>query len=336
MAQLKKFYMQYNYDNHHLFIQLQVSNPLVLDFNEDTYTVQGREMGMSVVQLQQYPSGSIVETPLIGVEDVHTSLRKLDPIVATLGLSLDSLPVSRLASSTVALEILKGSLSVQEEAVVTATAILEDGRRVLIDDPSKLVINTSNSSIVAVVNNKVVGVDVGVAFINVSWLNSCEEVITTETVEVVVSIDLSQPMFVPDTQTVQVPEDSPIGFPVAVVAAILQAEDGQAGSSPDVQYRFKNGQNFNGLFSLNPTSGEIHLNGQLDRESLDAYTLLVEATNSAQRRAEMGTTQEGEDDDGNGSGSGDFNGPLMPDETPDISNSTVDIAVLTVSSSECA
>ena len=267
------------------------------------------------------------------MEDASVGVRKLDPVVNTLRLGLDSIPDSRLEPGPVTMEVVQGSLFVQEEAIVTASALLDDGRRLVINDASELVVTTSNSSVVSVSGTTVVAEDVGVAYINVSW-TVCGSVLGSETIEIEVGLDLSQPVFVPDTQAAEVPEDSPIGHLITTVRATTEAGD----EAEDVQYRFQNGINYNGLFLLDQTTGEVTLNGPLDRETVDSYVLLVEATNQAQRRAELGEpTEEGGDSDavsGSGSGSGsEGNGVLMPEPAPQ-GNTSLTIAVLTVSATD--
>ena len=305
----------------------------MLDLNRDTYSVQALRSGSSSLELPLYPgSESISQT--ITIEDNIIDIHKLDPIVATLRLGLNSIPDSRLEQGSVTLEVLNGVLFVQEEAVVTASVVFKDGHRTLIEDPSELVVSSSNSSIVSVNGNTLYGVVEGEATINITWLNPlCVMQIESAQVVVNVELDVSRPTFVPSTQTAVVPENSPIGHTVAVVMAVVQDEAGIEDRATDVQYRFQNGFNFDGLFSLDQTSGEVVLNGQLDRETTAWYMLMIEATNSAQRRAEQGDTDNGGDViSGSGSGSGD-NGMLMPNPTPgENGNISLNIAVLTVSS----
>ena len=73
------------------------------------------------------------------------------------------------------------------------------------------------------------------------------------------------------------------------------------------------------------------MNGQLDQETTDRYTLFVEATNSAQCRAEQGVTSEDREDILSDSESG-SEGMLFPEPTPgENANVSLDIAFLTVS-----
>lgn len=283
----------------------------------------GLQSGTSFIEL---PASAVFSQPITVVNDTSVGVRKLDPVVTTLRLGLDSIPDSRLEPSPVTMEIVQGSLFVHEEAIVTASILLDDGRRVVISDGSELVVTTSNSSVVSASGTTLVAEDVGVAYINVSW-TVCGRVLESEIVEIEVGLDLSQPVFVPDTQTTEVPEDSPIGHLITTVTATTEAGD----EAEDIQYRFQNGINYNGLFLLDQTTGEVTLNGPLDRETVDSYVLLVEATNQAQRRAELGDGGDGDPVSGSGSGSGTGgNGVLMPETTPQ-GNTSLSIAVLVVS-----
>ena len=308
-----------------------VTDDNVIELDTDSYTVHAKRAGESNITLELNPTGSLVTT--VSVEVTPVEIQKLDPIVGTLRLSLDSIPQSRLEQGLVTLQVLDGVLFAQEKAVVTASLVFKDGHRSLIPNAQELALSTSNSSVVSISEGNVLtGESEGEATITVSWINPlCGSEILTTDVMVSVVIDDTRPTFVESELTAHVPEDSPIGHNIIVVMAIVQDESGRIDdTASDVQYRFRDGFNFFGLFSLDPASGELVLNGQLDREAVESYTLYIEATDSAQRRAEQG---EGEDKEqgtmGSGSGSGD--GLLTPDPTPDTVNISLNIAVLTVS-----
>lgn len=310
----------------------------MLELNRETYVIRRLDTGSSDILLPIYNSELEYLNETVVVTDTGVDIHKLDPIVATLRLRLDSSPESRLEQGSVTLEVLRGILFVQEEAVVTASVVLRDGRRSLITNSSELSVSSSNSSIVSVTDNILLGVSEGEAVINITWINAaCDVGILSTEVAVTVKADICRPTFVPPSQTTTVPEDSPIGHKIVTISAVVQDDICSVEeSATDTQYRFQNGFNFDGLFSLNPTSGELVLNGQLDRETTDLYVLLIEATNSAQRRAEQGIREEGEgegEDEVSGSGSGD-GGMITPDPT-DNTTVSLNIAVLTVSSLTC-
>ena len=272
-------------------------------------------MGTSSITVES--EASITTT--VTVEDATVEIHeRLDPIVGTLRLSLDSVPESRLGEGSVTLEILQGVLFLQERAVVTASVVFKDGRRSIIQNPSELALSSSNSSIVSISDGNIItGENEGEASITVVWTNpECGSEILTDEVAVMVIVDESRPTFVPNEVTTSVPEDSPLGHTIHIVTAVIQDQSGRTDeTSSDVQYRFKDGINHGGLFSLGPTSGELVLNGKLDREATDSYTLLIEATNSAQRRAEQGEQN-------------------TVDNSQDNTTTSFNIALLTVSTSK--
>ena len=305
----------------------------------ETYTLHGRAEGRSVVTLDIQPPLNVT----VDVTSDNITVHKLDPIVATLRLSLDSVPDSRLEQGSVMLQVLQGVLFLQEEVAVSASVIFTDGHRSLIRDPLELTINSSNASIVSVSGGIVRGESEGVAVVNITWVNpSCLSDVLSAEVVVIVIVDDSRPTFVPSEETAYVPENSPIGTNVATVQALVQTNSRDIRDTDDVRYRFQNGLNFDGLFSLDPASGELVLNGQLDRESISSYTLYIEATNSAQRRAEQGDTMEEEEEgemvSGNGGSGGSGGDLLVPEPTPGdrASNISLNIAVLTVSTTRFA
>ena len=315
--------------------QLVLSNDVVeLDRESYTISAKGDEIGDSNIMLDLNP-GFLSTT--VTVEDGTVGIHKLDPIVGTLRLSLDSVPESRLGDGLVTLQILQGVLFLQERAVVTASVVFEDGHRSLVQNPLELAVDSSNSSVVSVSEGNVLtGENEGEAVISVAWINpDCGAVILSEDVTVRVVADESRPTFVPDQLTASVPEDSSLGYTIHTVTAVVQDESGRVDETPDdIQYRFKNRFNFDGLFTLDPTSGELVLNGILDREDTESYTLMIEATNSAQRRAEQGEDEPEEEEVSMGSGSGGGDGLLTPDPSPDNTNISLNIAVLTVSANE--
>jgi hypothetical protein len=311
--------------------KLVVSNEAVVGLDRESHTINARRVGESNITLDLSPGESLVTT--VTVEDTAVGIHRLDPIVGTLRLSLDSVPKSRLGEGLASLQILRGVLFLQERAVVTASVVFKDGHRSLIQNPLELVVNSLNSSVVSVSEgNILVGESEGEAVIGVAWINpACGAEILSEEVTVRVIVDDSRPTFVPNELTAPVPEDS-LGQIIHVVTAVLQDDSGRIDqTTSDIQYRFKDGFNFNGLFALDATSGELELNGRLDREDTDSYTLLIEATNGAQRRAEQG---EEEEEVNNGSGDGDSSGSggglLIPGPSPDNANISLNIAVLTL------
>ena len=295
----------------------------------DDGVVRGRQHGSSSLRLPLFPTGALLSQTPITVEDATESVLKLDPIVSTLTLGLDSIPGSRLELGQVTLEVVEGSLFVGQEAIVSASVLLEDGRRVVVRDSAELVVTSSNSSVVSVTQSTLLAEEVGMASVNVSWF-VCGTVLQSRTVEIEVTLDLFRPVFVPDARRVVVPEDSAVGRSIVVVTATVQDSDEVLSS--DVQYRFQNGVSHSGLFLLDPSTGAVTLNGPLDRETTDSYLLLIEATNGAQRRAEGDSAEgeeEGEEGAEGGSSSGSGSGSILGPEQPTVPGN-VSIAVLMV------
>ena len=294
--------------------------------------VHGRQGGSASLRLPLFPTGAILSKTPITVDDEAESVLKLDPIISTLTLGLDSIPRSRLELGKVILEVMEGSLFVGQEAIVSASLVLEDGRRVVIRDSTELVVTTSNSSVVSVTQGTLLAEEVGVTSVNISWI-ICGAVLQSRVVEIEVILDLFRPVFIPEARRVVVPEDSTVGHSIAVVMATVQ--DSDEALTSDVQYRFQNGISHGGLFLLDPSTGAVTLNGPLDRETTDSFLLLIEATNGAQRRAEGDSEEaeqggkEGEEGREGGSGSGSGSGSILGPDLPTV-QSNVSIAVLMV------
>ena len=307
------------------------SNSDILSVDTTRASVQGIRPGTAQVQLN-LAVGRDILSDTITVMDFTVQIRKLDPVVSSLRLTSSSLLSSRLSSGSVTLELLS-SLFYQGEAVeITASAILEDGRRIIITDPDELRIQTSDNSVVSVSGNYIIANNSGVANLTVMWW-VCDMVITSSMIEVTVTIDEFRPMFDPDNQTAEVPEDSERGYLITTVIATDPDHSVSDVSRFDIQYRIKSPDPYNGLFVVDAVSGEVTLNGALDRETLDQYELLIEATDRRQRVAEeSGVVCEGAAMfSGSASGSGD----VLEPESPIVCNQTLDAeppAVLEVSS----
>ena len=97
----------------------------------------------------------------------------------------------------------------------------------------------------------------------------------TVTVTVIVSdADDLPPVFQQDLYSAILPEDSPIGM----IVVQTQASDDDTGDNGVVRYQLANSTT-TGLFSVNETSGSVHLSASLDQEQQDLHVFLVEAYN---------------------------------------------------------
>ena len=284
-------------------------------------TVQGVDSGTATVNLMVNMIGEPVRSESITISEASPlSVVQLDAIVAILRLNLNSAPPTRLRPGQFSLEVLSELTFFRETVEVTASAVLDDGRRVVITNPNELVIETSNSSVVFVDRNYIVAEDMGTAELMVSWI-TCGSAIATHTVTVTVNLDQFRPIFNPEIQQGSVPENSPGGHLITTVEASDQDSAG------DIQYRFQDASySYGGLFTLDPISGRITVGGQLDREVQDSYIIVIEATDRQQRLAEQAARMVDGGDDGStserlsGSGSGE-RGMLVPDREED--NTTI-------------
>lgn len=251
----------------------------------------------------------------------------IDPIVAALRLRDDpnSQSESRLGQTGVILEVLSGLFYLQERAEVTVSVVLLNGRRIVIDDPTELVIQSSNDSIVSVDGNFIVAEEVGVVNLNVSWV-VCGIMLGKSITEVNVAFAQNRPVFDNDTQIAEVIENAEIGTLITTVRAV-DFDFANTNANPDTEYRFADdSHSYGGLFELDEITGQLRLNGPLDRESRDSYIVVIEATDRDQRQAEQAAAERpttggracpggSGDSSGDGSGgSGDCdNGMLVPD-----------------------
>ena len=254
-------------------------------------------------------------------EDDSVSPMEIDPILASLRLGLSqSQPSSRLDETEVFLEILSGLFFFQERTKVTMSVILENGRRIVISDPTEIRVQSSNSSILSVDGNFVIAEGVGTAELNVSWV-VCNMVLGSANIAVSVEFNEHRPIFETETQTADILEDSPMGTLITTVVAIDLDFANTDLSRRDTEYRFMDeASSHDRLFVLDRLTGELRLNGPLDRETRDNYVIMIEATDRAQRQAEQqipstsqpGGTDESGDGTGYSIGSGEM---LMPDIT---------------------
>ena len=100
------------------------------------------------------------------------------------------------------------------------------------------------------------------------------------TIQVIDDNDNS-PIFTMDPYRVSVEEHSSTGTPVITV----QADDDDSGILGQVSYSITGGNN-EATFIINSTTGLISVNGDIDREILDAYILGVMATDGGRRSAQ--------------------------------------------------
>ncbi len=278
--------------------------------------VIGLRAGLGFIRVtgDSHPFNPIVQ---VNVTDDEVGIMKLDPLVGALRLGVVSEPSEeRLETTDVSVQILSVLSYSQERAEVTASVVLQNGRRVVVADPSLLQIQSFNDSIVRVENNYIVANQTGSVYLNVS-LVACGRQLATSIIEVTVQFDQHSPVFPADELEASIIENSIVGRVVTTVMA--RDDDFAEGEQADTEYRIKDDP-FDGLWVIDTISGEITLNGPIDREDRDRYELIVEATDRLQRQAEVssrtdpGTVCVGRSgSSGSGSGSGNCNGELIPE-----------------------
>ncbi len=299
---------------------VQLIPPDIVEILPEQRAVRGRMAGSGSIRLagDRHPFNSFTT---VHVTDDKVGIMMLDPLVGSLRLSVVSeLPEDRFAISDVSAQILSVLSYDQERAEITASVILQDGRRVVIADPSLLQIQSSNESIVRVENNYIVANQTGSVYLDVIFI-PCGRQIANRRIEVTVQIDQHRPMFLTDELEASIIENSVVGSMVTTVTA--RDNDFAEGEQTDTEYRIRDDP-FDGLWVIDTITGEITLNGPIDREDIDRYELIVEATDRLQRQAEVSSRTDPNTvcvgGSGSGSGSGDCDGELIPEpvdpETP--------------------
>uniref|UniRef100_A0A8C8AEL8 Cadherin domain-containing protein n=1 Tax=Otus sunia TaxID=257818 RepID=A0A8C8AEL8_9STRI len=86
------------------------------------------------------------------------------------------------------------------------------------------------------------------------------------------------PVFEQPEYRESVRENLEVGYEVLTV----RATDGDAGPNANVLYRLLNAGGANEVFEIDPRSGVIRTRGPVDREAVEAFELLVEATDQGQ------------------------------------------------------
>uniref|UniRef100_A0A8V5GQH3 Cadherin EGF LAG seven-pass G-type receptor 2 n=1 Tax=Melopsittacus undulatus TaxID=13146 RepID=A0A8V5GQH3_MELUD len=81
-------------------------------------------------------------------------------------------------------------------------------------------------------------------------------------------------------------ENLEVGYEVLTV----RATDGDTGANANILYRLLNGGGVNEVFEIDPRSGVIRTRGAVDREAVEAFELLVEASDQGQEPGPRSTT----------------------------------------------
>ena len=291
-------------------------------------------------------------TPIINIVDEFVDIREVDAVVALISLS-STYSESRLGTSEVTLEVLSELFSFQGRAEVTVSVVLQNGRRVVLSNPSDIMLTSSNTSIVAVTRNFVEAVATGIVQLNVSWV-VCGMTLGYDIISISAIFDEYIPEFNQNIEGTSVPEDAAVGTNIFTAFAIDEDFGPSVPvSQRDTEYNFAlDSPSHGGLFSIHRTTGVVSLNMPLDRETVASYELMIEATDRSQRRllqqllnfqSNENTGQTGGSDasgsglfgSGSGSGSGDMLTPGTDEPPPQTTSApappTPSISRMTVS-----
>jgi hypothetical protein len=262
---------------------------------------------------QSTPSGIwSLKNITVSTNEVLNHVR-LDPIIASLRLFVSDPSQSRYSSNEVSLELYSILFYPNERTEVSVSILLSDGRRLLITDPNEILLESTNTSVVSIDNNYIIAVSEGIVDLRVSWV-VCSVKLLERTIQVEVRFNQFRPVFIQSSGDAIIPENSPIG---TVIATVEATDQDNVLVPDDIQYSIRN-DIWNGLFAVDPITGVVTLNGPLDREYRDNYTVLIDATDSVQRQqlkcfeqqqtAEPPTEDTTDMDSGSGSASGAYSG----------------------------
>ena len=257
--------------------------------------------GVAVINMNSR-DGNILASRLIEVNSDTVQLYRFDTIVSFLQVLVEQPSSMRLEPSVMRLQVTPGLFFAGARVNITVSAVLDDGSRLLLSDPSELNITSLDEDIVTVENLTLIAVSPGSGeLITVEWI-VCDQVLANSTAFIVVTFDSGRPIFTPSSDEISVPEDRPVGQLLYTVTAV----DSDAAASnqtvhADVEYALQTGSDHDGLFTINKDTGDIILSRSLDRETEDNYVVVVLATDARQRMI-MATMMEG-------SGSGEIKPP---------------------------
>ena len=252
-------------------------------------TVDGRiinavDSGFAAISMVG-PDGNGLGSRLIEVENHTIGIYQFDAIVSFLQLSVQQASTMRFEPSVLRLQVIPGLFFKNARVNITVTAILEDGSRLLLTNPSVLNIISLNESVITVEGLTLVAQSPGRGeLIQVEWV-VCGEILANTTAEVIVAFDTDQPTFLNATDVISISENQHSGEVIYTVTAI--DNDATIEHSmvvhADIEYNLQIGSDYDGLFSVNKNTGEILLTRPLDRETRDSYVVVVLATDARQR-----------------------------------------------------
>jgi len=270
-------------------------------------TVEGRtisavDTGVAAINMNG-PDGNSLRSRIIEVENTNIGIRQFDSIASFLQISVQQESTMRLEPSVVRLQVIPGLFFARARVNVTVTAILDDGSRLLLTDPSEVIVTSLNESVVTVEGLTLVAQSPGSGeLIQVEWV-VCGVVLANSTADITVTFDFDRPTFPNTTAMISLPEDQRSGEVIYTVTAIDSDAVTDQSVHADIEYALQIGSDYDGLFSIDKNTGEILLTRSLDREARDSYMVVVLATDARQRMI-MAQMEQGSG--GQSSGSGGF------------------------------
>jgi len=261
--------------------------------------VYGVADGFATINMNSQ-DGDILTSHLIEVNSDRVEIYGFDTIVSYLQVFIQQPSTSRYEPSVVRLQVTPGLFFAGAMVNITVSAVLNDGSRLLLTNPSELNIVSLNESVIRVENLTLIAVSPGSGeLITIEWI-VCGEVLENSTAYVTVAFDFDRPTFSPSSDEIFVPEDQPVGQAVYSVTAVDSDAENDQTVHANIEYALQTGSDHNGLFSIDKDTGDIILSRSLDRETKDIYLLVVVATDArqrmmmAQREMDQGSSGSGE------------------------------------------
>ena len=267
----------------------------------DGRTISAVDTGFAAISMDG-PNGNSLRSRLIEVENNSIGIRQFDSIVSFLQVSVQQASTTRLEPSVVRLRVTPGLFFARARVNITVTAILNDGSRLLLTDPSELNVVSLNESVITVEGLTLVAQSPGSGeLIQVEWM-VCGEILGNSTAEVTVTFDFDRPTFPNKTDVISLSEDHRSEEVIYTVTAVDSDAATDQSVHADIEYALQMGSDYDGLFSIDKNTGEILLTRSLDRETRNSYIIVVQATDARQRMI-MAQMEQGS---GGQSGSGGF------------------------------
>ena len=261
-------------------------------------TVDGRTIsavGTGIADINMNgPNGNSLMSRSIEVEANNASIGilRFESIVSFLQVSIQQPSTMRLEPTVLRLRVTPGLFFARARVNITVTAVLEDGSRLLLTDPSEINVVSLNETVITVEGLTLVAQSPGSGkLIQVEWI-VCGNILANSTAEVSVTFDFDRPTFPNKTDMVSLSEDHRSGVVIYTVTAVDSDAATDQSVHADIEYALQTGSDYDGLLSIDKFTGEILLTSSLDRETRDSYVVVVMATDARQRMI-MAQMEEG-------------------------------------------